>query len=204
MTISTSLAGPGEASSRAAPHYDRVQRGFHWLMAAIILVALAIGLYCSYQTPDTPLRRWLLEWHKSLGLTALALIGLRIAYRLTIRTPPYAERMGRLTTAAAHGAHLALYALMLFMPLTGYLFSAAGGYSLPWFWLFQWPRLAPLDKGLARTGEMLHAYGAYVLYAVVALHVLAVVWHRLVLKDGVLARMWPSRAALPARPAGRP
>ena len=162
-------------------------------MAAIIVTALLIGLYCSYQVPGTPLRRWLLEWHKSLGMTALVLIGFRIAYRLATRTPPYAERMGRLTHAAAHGAHLLLYALMLFMPLTGYLFSGAGGYSLPWFWLFQWPRLVPLDKAVAQTGEALHLYGAYLLYAVVSLHILAVLWHRFIKRDGVLARMWPSR-----------
>ena len=84
------------------------------------------------------------------------------------------------------------------MPLTGYVSSGAGGYSLPWFWLFQWPRLVPLDRGLAHTGEALHIYGAYVLYAVVALHVLAVAWHQFVRHDGVLARMWPaSRAPRP-------
>jgi cytochrome b561 len=199
MTVLTTPPPPssdaGTPEAAREPCYDRMQRAFHWGMAAIILAALLIGLYCSYQAPGTPLRRWLLEWHKSLGMTALALIGLRIAYRLATPTPPYAERMGRLTHAAAHGAHLLLYALMLFMPLTGYLFSGAGGYSLPWFWLFQWPRLVPLDKAIARTGEALHLYGAYALYAVVSLHILAVLWHRLVLRDGVLARMWPGPRA---------
>lgn len=179
--------------SNAAPHYDGVQRAFHWSMAAIILVALILGLYCSFMVTGTPLRRSLLEWHKSLGLTALMLICFRIAYRLTIRTPPYAEPIGRLAHIAAHGAHLLLYVLMLFMPLTGYLFSAAGGYSLQWFWLFHWPRVVPLDKTLAATGGALHLYGAYVLYAVVTLHILAVVWHRVVKRDGVFARMWPDQ-----------
>ncbi len=174
------------------PHYDRVQRLFHWSMAAIVLTALVIGLYCSYQVPGTPVRRYLLEWHKSLGLTALALIGFRIAYRLASETPPYAERLGRLTHAVASAAHLVLYGLMLFMPLTGYWFSAAGGNSLPFFWLFQWPRVLPVDKAAAHAAEALHGYGAYAIYAVVTLHIAAVVWHRLVRHDSVLARMWPA------------
>lgn len=192
MTIGTTRLAAG-IPAEPATHYDRMHRAFHWGMAAIILTALLIGLYCSYQVPGTPLRRWLLEWHKSLGVTALLLVGFRIAYRLAVRTPPYAERLGRVTHAAAHGAHLLLYGLMLFMPVTGYLFSGAGGYSLPWFWLFHWPRVVPLDKELALMGEALHLYAAYVLYAVVSLHIVAVLWHHFVKRDGVLARMWPGR-----------
>lgn len=198
--MSAILPLPVDAESPAAPpHYDRVQRSFHWVMAAIVLTALLIGLYCSYQAPGTPVRRWLLEWHKSLGLTALALIGFRIAYRLTVRTPPYAETMSRLTHGAAQGAHLALYGLMLAMPVSGYITSGAGGRSLPWFGLFQWPRIVPIDKGLERLGATVHQTAAYVLYAVVSLHILAVLWHRFVKRDGVLARMWPGRGT-PPRP----
>ena len=90
-------------------------------------------LLLRFRVPGTPVRRMLLEWHKSLGMTALVLIVFRIAYRLATKTPPYAERLGRLTHLGATGAHAALYGLMLFMPLTGYWFSAEGGYSLPFF-----------------------------------------------------------------------
>ena len=85
------------------PHYDRVQRAFHWTMAAIVITAILIGLTCSFQVPGTPLRRYLLEWHKSLGMTALVLIVFRIAYRLATKAPPYVERLGRLTHLGASG-----------------------------------------------------------------------------------------------------
>lgn len=202
MTIEAPLHSSRISAGMNPPHYDRVQRAFHWGMAAIILVALLIGLYCSYQVPGNPTRRWLLEWHKSLGLTALGLIGFRIAYKLATRTPPYAERMDWLTHSAARGAHLALYALMVLMPLTGYLTSGAGGYSLPWFGLFQWPRMVPLDKGLSQRAEILHGYGAYLLYTVLTVHVLAVLWHRFVMHDNVLARMWPNRRSATPTKAG--
>ncbi len=183
----------GQRSATRLPHYDRAQRLFHWSMAAIILAAMLIGLYCAYQPPGQATRRFLLEWHKSLGMTALVLAVLRIAYRLAVAAPPYAERMGRLNHAAAWSAHLGLYVLMLAMPLTGYWNSAAGGYSLPFFWLLQWPRVLPLDKASSRIGEELHLWGAWVLYAVVGLHIAAVVWHQLIRRDGVLSRMLPSR-----------
>ena len=184
-----------ERAPAAAPaaHYDRAHRAFHWTMAAIIITAMLIGLYCAYQAPGTPVRRYLLEWHKSLGMTALVLAVLRIAYRLARAAPPHAERMGRLTHLAAGGAHLGLYGLMLALPLTGYAFSAMGGYSLPFFWLFQWPRLLPVDKAAVPVAEDLHLYAAWAIYIVVGLHVAAVAWHQFVRRDGVLARMWPRR-----------
>ncbi|WP_237479511.1 cytochrome b [Lichenibacterium dinghuense] len=185
------LSAADDRPAAAPTHYDRTQRAFHWSMAAVIVAAMLIGLYCAYQPPGQATRRFLLEWHKSLGMTALVLVVLRIGYRLAVAAPPYAERMGRLNHAAAAAGHLGLYALMLFLPLTGYWNSAAGGYSLPFFWLFQWPRLIPLDKASSRVGEELHYWGAWAIYAVVGLHVAAVLWHQMIKRDSVLSRMLP-------------
>jgi cytochrome b561 len=121
-------------------------------MAIVIISALGLGLYCSYLVPGSALRRGLLDVHKSLGMTALALIAIRL-------------------------------------PLAGYTTSAAGGYDLPWFGLFQWPNLLPLDKPLERMAAEIHEYGAYCLYAIVSLHVVAALWHHLFRKDEVLRRM---------------
>ncbi|WP_348641771.1 cytochrome b/b6 domain-containing protein [Rhizobium sp. P44RR-XXIV] len=82
-----------------------------------------------------------------------------------------------------------LYALMILMPLAGYTTSAAGGRDLPWFGLFEWPNLLPLDRPLARAAAEVHEYGAYCLYAVVSLHILAALWHHFFRKDEVLRRM---------------
>ncbi len=178
----------------AAYRYDRLQRALHWGMAAIILVAVAIGFYCSLLTPGTPTRKALLEIHKSLGTTAFWLVLIRIGYRLIAGAPAYRRPLDRLTHVGAASAHGALYLLMIAMPVTGYLFSAAGGYSLPWFGLFQWPRLTPSDADLAHWGQWLHGWGAYFIYAVLAAHIAAVAWHQLVKKDEVLARMLPPRS----------
>lgn len=177
--------------------YDRTHRAFHWTMAAIILAAVALGFWASLLVPGTPLRKALLELHKSLGFTAAILILPRIAYRLLVEAPPPVEGTGPASHLAATAGHLLLYGLMIFMPITGYMFSAAGGYSLPWFGLFQWPRLLPLDRATASMGEWLHDRGAWLLYGVIALHLAAVAWHSLVRKDAVLARMLGRPAAAP-------
>jgi cytochrome b561 len=172
-----------------ASRYRPSQRLLHWLMAIVIVSALAIGLYCSYLTPGVPLRRALLDVHKSLGMTALFLIAIRLPLRLSLGEPAYQRPLGVFNHLAARGAHILLYALMILMPLAGYTTSAAGGHDLPWFGLFQWPNLLPLDKGLERTAAEIHEYGAYCLYAVVSLHILAALWHHFVRKDEVLKRM---------------
>jgi len=158
-------------------------------MAIVIISALLIGLYCSYLTPGMPLRRALLDVHKSLGMTALFLIAIRLPLRLSLGEPAYRRPLGALSHFAARSAHILLYVLMILMPLAGYTTSAAGGHDLPWFGLFQWPDLLPLDKGLERAAAEIHEYGAYCLYAVVSLHILAALWHRFVRRDEVMKRM---------------
>lgn len=179
-----------EASATVSTtRYRPSQRILHWLMAIVIISALVIGLYCSYLTPGVPLRRALLDVHKSLGMTALVLIAIRLPLRLSLGEPAYRRPLDVFNHYAARGAHILLYALMILMPLAGYTTSAAGGHDLPWFGLFQWPNLLPLDKGLERTAAEIHEYGAYCLYAVVSLHILAALWHHFFRKDEVLQRM---------------
>ncbi len=189
----SAIPNPPVTAQSATHRYDSVQRGLHWLMAVIILIAVAIGLYCSFQVPGTPVRKALLEIHKSLGMTALVLIVFRIAYRIYAGAPAYSRPLGKVTHIAAGTAHTLLYVIMVGMPLTGYLFSAAGGYSLPWFGVFQWPRLLPNDNALAALGEYLNDWGSYGVYAVLVAHIAAVAWHHFVKRDEVLGRMLPSR-----------
>lgn len=173
----------------SAPRYDLVQRTLHWTMAAIILVAIAIGLYCWTLPPGTPIRVLLLDVHKSLGMTALVLVVVRLLWRFGKGAPAYAEPLSPLVHAGAHFAHWALYAMMLWMPISGYISSGSAGRSLPFFGLFQWPRLVPNDKALEHTSAYLHGVGAIIIIGLLAMHLGAVAWHRLIKKDAILARM---------------
>lgn len=175
--------------NEARYRFDRVQRWLHWTMAALIFVAIALGAISAYLPVGHQPRQGLLELHKSLGITILAILILRVMWRLGAGEPRYRTPLGRLTHLASRAGHIALYSLMLFMPVTGYLYSAAGGYSLPWFSLFQWPRLLPHDDGIAAWGKLLHDRGGWVIAAVVAGHLAAVAWHQWVKRDEVLSRM---------------
>jgi cytochrome b561 len=185
------MVSPISISDRNEPRYrfDRVQRWLHWTMAALILVAIALGAISACLPAGHQPRQGLLKVHKSLGFTILALLIVRVSWRLAAGEPPYRAPLGWLTHLASRAGHVALYSLMLFMPVTGYLFSAAGGYSLPWFGLFQWPRLLPHDDGITAWGKLLHDRGGWAIAAVVAVHLAAVAWHQWIKRDEVLSRM---------------
>jgi cytochrome b561 len=103
----------------------------------------------------------------------------------------YSEPLGRLVHAAARTGHLALYVLMIAMPVTGYLTSTAGGNEVSWFGLFNLPRLVGKDKFLDEAASWAHLVFAWAIAVVIALHLGAVVWHAGVKRDAVLTRMWP-------------
>ncbi|HEY1451882.1 MAG TPA: cytochrome b [Roseiarcus sp.] len=172
-------------------------RLLHWLMAALIFVALPLGVWASL-LPRGETRSGILFVHKSIGMTVLGLVALRIVLRLIAGAPAYAGPLGRLTHTAAPSAHIALYALMIAMPVSGYLLSSAGGAEIPWFGLFSFPALTPKDQVLRSAGSEAHYVFACAIAFVLAAHLGAVVWHVAVRRDSVLTRMWPRY-----RPASR-
>lgn len=177
----------------SVPTYAPLLRKIHWATAILFIVAMLIGLYCGLQEPGTSPRRELLELHKSLGVTLFALAILRVIVRLSTPVPAEPASFGPLVRLAARLNHAALYVILFAMPVTGYMFSSAGGYSLKYFWTFSWPRLFAGNKAIAGAGEIAHGLLAYIVYAVVAVHIAATLWHALVKRDDVLARMWPAR-----------
>lgn len=169
--------------------FDRVQRWLHWTMAFLIFAAIGLGVVSAYLPVGQQPRRGLLDVHKSIGFTLVTLLLVRISWRCFTGEPAYRHALDRLTRIAAKLGHLALYALMLFMPITGYMYSAAGNYSLPWFGLFQWPRVLPHDDTIADWGKLLHDRGAWAISAIILVHLAAVAFHHWVKRDEVLSRM---------------
>ena len=132
--------------------YDPGLRAIHWLMAALIFVALPLGVWASL-LPRGEIRSEILFFHKSIGVTVLGLVVLRIVWRLIAGAPAYAEPLGRLIHAASRAGHLALYALMIAMPVSGYLTSTAGG-SRSLVRAVQLPRPVRQGQGPRRGGEL--------------------------------------------------
>lgn len=166
--------------------YNRGAQLFHWVIALLIILNLAFGLLAE------PLEKTvnLMPMHKSIGLTVLVLTLGRIGWRLRWTRPPLPDSISPFDRAVASATHAALYALMLILPLTGWIFSSPSKYPLTWFGLFDWPRL-PVSKGgpLAGAASEAHEILGYVMLALVVLHIAAALRHQFVLKNGLMRRM---------------
>jgi cytochrome b561 len=171
-------------------HYNRVARWLHWTIAVLIIANLVIGIFhdgLGKAFPAMPI-------HKSIGMLVLVLSLVRLGWRLTHPAPPLPASVSRIETGLAHGFHWLLYALMIVMPMSGWIFSSAGKYPLGFFGLFEIPKFA-LTKadpivGLAHEG---HEVLGYAMAALVVGHIAAALRHHFLLKDGVLRRMLPAR-----------
>jgi cytochrome b561 len=170
--------------------YNPTLRTLHWLMALVIFVALPLGVWAAL-LPRGDLRSEVLFVHKSFGVAALALIVLRVLVRLAVGAPAYAVPLGRLVKAASGSGHLALYILMIAMPVTGYLTSSAGGHEVSFFGLFDLPNFVGRNKALDEGASRAHFVFAWLIGITLALHLAAVVWHARIKRDTVLTRMWP-------------
>ncbi|MGH8192103.1 MAG: cytochrome b [Rhodanobacteraceae bacterium] len=168
-------------------------RAFHWLIAALILAQAVIGL-SMVGMGLTPAKVRVFALHKSIGMTILALVLLRIAWRLSERRPADPAGMPRWQRRAAHAMHLTLYGLILAIPLSGWWFNSASNAPLVWFGLFHIPGLtqgyAPAWKPRAL---LLHQTLFWVLVALLVMHVGAALWHHFRQRDDVLGRMVGSR-----------
>ena len=164
-------------------------RAFHWLIAALIIAQGVIGL-SMVQMGLTPAKVRVFALHKSIGLTILALVLLRIAWRLTEKRPADPPAMPRWQVRAARGVHLALYLLILAIPLSGWWFNSAANAPLVWFGWFDVPSLTRgLDPVWKPRALLLHQSLFWILVALLVLHVGAALWHHFRQRDNVLRRM---------------
>lgn len=173
-----------------ANSYDRVARSLHWLMALLLLLTLAVGMVMT-DLPLSPRRLAIYSYHKWAGVTVLLLLLLRLYWRLTHRPPGLPASMPAWEVTVAHAAHWLLYALMLAVPLSGWLMSSAKGFPVVYFGVLPLPDLVAKDKALGELLQNLHGVLAYALLVLVVLHVAAALKHHFIERDDVLARMLP-------------
>lgn len=168
--------------------YSQVAILFHWLLALLIIGNLIGGFF-----HDALGAKVVMPIHKATGITILALTVLRIGWRLIHRAPPLPAEVRGWERTAAHLSHFLLYALMILVPLTGWMMSSGGNPPRPlnWFGLFPIPYL-PVDKAAAGLGAEAHEVLGFAMAGLVILHIAAALRHHLILRDGVFQRMLPS------------
>jgi cytochrome b561 len=183
-----------------AARYSGVAIALHWLVAGAIFTTFPLGLYMA-DLPLSPRKLELVSYHKWIGVTLLALMCLRLAWRLTHRPPPLPPAVPAWQRRTAAVAHWALYALLVAIPLSGWLYSSAAGVPTVYLALWQLPDLVGKDKVLAEWLKLAHKSLNFALLALVVVHVAAAIKHQFVDRDDLVARMrpWARGAATSAR-----
>jgi cytochrome b561 len=168
--------------------YTAVAVVLHWLIAALVLAQFAFGWWMQTIPKDPPgMRAGAFNLHKSVGLTILALMLLRLAWRLAHR-PPALPAMPAWQARLARATHVGLYVLLIALPLTGYIGSSFSGYPVKLFGLAL-PSWAPKNVAVKDWMSSAHLAIGWALAAAFALHVTGALKHALLDHDGVLARM---------------
>lgn len=179
------------ASLRSTPtRWGVIARFFHWSVALLIVAQATIGLYM-VGLPLSVAKLKIFLFHKSLGLTLFALVLLRLVWRLYDARPLEPEGMMVWQRRLARLTHLALYVLLVLMPLSGWVYNSTSGFPLPWFGLLQLPAIAPVSKPLAAIALQVHKAAFWSLMALLVLHVGAALDHHWRIGDDVLSRMLP-------------
>lgn len=173
-------------------HYTATAKALHWLMALMLFAMLALGFYMQ-GLPLSPEKLQLYSWHKWAGVTIFLLVLFRLVWRFTHRPPALPASMPKLMQLAAHAGHLALYGLMLAIPLSGWLMSSAKGFQTVWFGILPLPDLLAKDKALGDLLQTVHVSLNLLLLVVVAGHVGAALKHHFIDRDDILTRMLPKR-----------
>lgn len=171
------------SASPASGRYDGLTIAIHWVSALIVITLWLIGQLVDF-VPRGPVRTGIWSTHATLGFVLAALLIIRIVWRLTAGRQLPAAETGVLGLAAKLG-HLALYALLIAVVVLGLADAFLRGFNM--FDLFHLPQIG--DRSWVRPVNGLHELAANALLAVALLHAVAALFHRYVLKDGVLARM---------------
>jgi cytochrome b561 len=184
-----------------ARQWGSVAKFFHWTIVLLILAQGALGLVM-VELPKRPDVIPVYDFHKSLGLTVLALALLRLAWRALDPRPADPPGMPRWQARAARAGHAVLYALLFAVPLSGWWFdSVAALRPLYWFGLIEIPHLGGANPALKEFAAETHETLFWVLVAVAAGHAAVALVHHFHQRDEVLRRMWP--AALQRRGAAK-
>lgn len=172
--------------------YGAVAQAAHWLTALLLVGSFTVGLYMVglKMSPD---KLRLFSYHKWIGVTILAVVLLRLAWRAFHAPPPLPGSMPGWERGAARFTHWMLYALLLAVPLSGWLMSSAKGFQTVWFGVLPLPDLLSKNPDLGEALETVHYAFNKTLLVLIGLHVAAALKHYFFDRDQVLQRMLPRR-----------
>lgn len=177
-------------SDASRSRYTSVAIALHWAMAVLLIFMILLG----WNMDDNEGR---FQLHKSVGITILFLALARLGWRFVNPPPPLPDGMTKLEKTASHLVHMAFYALMIGAPLVGWFMVSVSPFqvSTVLYGALSWPHI-PFTDGLRSeavygVAEFFHSKSAWLIFALLALHVAGAVKHEMGAEDGVLKRMLP-------------
>jgi cytochrome b561/polyisoprenoid-binding protein YceI len=176
--------------------YTGTAKALHWLTAALIFIQFPLGWVMDDFSGVQKIQAY--NYHKSIGLTVLALVSLRLVWRLFHPAPGLPRSMPKIERILAHLGHAALFAAIIGVTLAGWALISASKFPSSFFQLAPIPKLPWLSdlpsgeqKAYKDMFETIHIGLGFALLALIAVHLAAVFRHALVLKDGIVSRMLP-------------
>ena len=177
-------------------NWGGVAKTLHWSMAGLVFVELVLG-WMAVAWPLTPTKLYLFIWHKSLGFVILFLVLIRLVWRFSGPRPRFPDSTTVWERWSAVIVHELLYAMLIVLPITGWLFTSAVDVPFRFFGWFRWPALIPPDQAQAHFLADLHIFLGWSLVVLLSVHILAALWHHAVGHDSTLRRMMPGVRVTP-------
>ena len=172
----------------AQPRFPAVSRVLHWTMAVMVLTMLCIGVAMVVSLGDY---HTLVSIHRPLGIAILILVVVRFVNRLMNPPPPLPATMSRAERMAATASELAMYGLMLVLPLVGWGMLSAARYPIVIHGSLHLPFILPHNAMLYAVLRKAHTILAYLFFLTFMAHFGAILFHTLIVRDGMLRRMAP-------------
>src|SRR5229473_5543430 len=165
-----------------------LMRILHWLMAAMVLTMLGIGIAMVASLGDY---HRLVSIHRPLGIAILIVVVIRFVNRQFSTLPPFPTSMSSQERFVAHASEVLLYTLLFALPLVGWAMLSAARYPIVLYGPLHLPPILPHDAMLYAVLRKAHTYLAYLLMATFLAHLGAALLHGLIHRDGVFASMAP-------------
>ena len=181
---------PGEPIDWTAQRYSRVAIWLHWILAALIVANLVLGF--SHEEFGKEAERSLMWWHKSIGLTVLALTLARLGWRLGHRPPAFDPVLKPWEARLASLIHWLFYAFLILIPLSGWLVVSSGRSPVTsFFGLFDVAPLPLRGEDAHELMEEVHELLGYAMIGLILLHVAGALKHHLQGHRHLIGRMAP-------------
>jgi cytochrome b561 len=173
------------------PHYGTTAKVFHWLVVALLIVQYPLGKFMPHihrgMTPGEAM-----TFHISFGITIMALMVLRLFWRITHPVAP-ARSLPAWQQLISEAVHWLLYALVLATTMTGWIFASDRGWSVSLFSAVPLPMLPTEGSLIANAIGNWHGTIEWALLLVICAHVAAATAHTFIFRDQIMQRMLPEK-----------